>query len=75
MGHCGGGPGPNRFDALGALDKWGDGAAPEKLIASHSTDGVVDRMRPLCPYPQIAKWSGRGSIDDAAQFSCIADGR
>jgi feruloyl esterase len=71
MGHCGGGPGPNTFDSLGALDRWvSDGVAPQKLIASHLTNGAVDRTRPLCPYPQVAKWNGSGSTDDAAQFSC-----
>jgi feruloyl esterase len=28
------------------------------------------RTRPLCPYPQVAKWNGTGSSDDAANFSC-----
>jgi feruloyl esterase len=73
MGHCGGGPGPNTFDGLEAIDKWvTDGSAPQKLIASHLDNGTVDRTRPLCPYPQVAKWDGAGSTDDAAQFSCAA---
>jgi len=73
MAHCGGGPGPNSFDALEAIDKWvTDGTAPQKLVASHSENGTVDRTRPLCPYPQVAKWNGAGSTDDAAQFSCAA---
>ena len=45
---------------------------PDKLIASHSTGGKVDRTRPLCPYPQVAKYKGAGSIDDAANFACSA---
>jgi len=36
----------------------------------HITDGKVDRTRPLCPYPQVAKYKGTGSIDDAANFAC-----
>jgi feruloyl esterase len=72
MAHCGGGPGPNTFDTLSALDRWvDDGNAPDKISASHVTDGVTDRTRPLCPYPQIAKWKGAGSIDDAANFRCV----
>jgi feruloyl esterase len=71
MGHCGGGSGPNTFDAVGALDQWVEhGKAPEKIIASHIANGVTDRTRPLCPYPQVAKWKGAGSIDDAANFVC-----
>jgi feruloyl esterase len=71
MGHCGGGEGPNVFDKVGALERWVEnGIAPEQLIASHSTEGKLDRTRPLCPYPQVAKYKGAGSIDDAANFVC-----
>ena len=73
MGHCSGGPGPNQFDALAALEQWVEkGVAPDKLIASHITNGKVDRTRPLCPYPQVARWKGTGSTDEAANFSCVA---
>jgi feruloyl esterase len=73
MGHCGGGPGPSQFDALSALDQWvNNGKAPEYLIASHAKNGVVDRTRPLCPYPQVASYKGTGSIDEAANFACVA---
>ena len=73
MGHCAGGPGPNQFDALTALEQWVEkGVAPDTLIASHSTDGKVDRTRPLCPYPQVARYKGTGSIDEAANFTCAA---
>ena len=72
MGHCGGGEGPNVFNKVSALEQWVEqGKAPEKLEASHST-GKVDRTRPLCPYPQVAKYKGAGSIDDAADFVCSA---
>jgi feruloyl esterase len=71
MGHCGGGEGPNVFDKVGSLEQWVEqGKAPEKIIASHSTDGKVDRTRPLCPYPQVAKYKGSGSIDEASNFAC-----
>jgi feruloyl esterase len=73
MAHCAGGEGPNTFDKIGTLDRWvEEGKAPEKIVASHSTDGKVDRTRPLCPYPQVAKYKGTGSIDDAANFECKA---
>lgn len=71
MGHCQGGAGPATFDALGALDAWvTHGAAPERILASHAVNGTVDRTRPLCPYPQTARWRGTGSTDDAGQFTC-----
>ncbi len=71
MGHCGGGQGPNTFDALTALEEWVErGRAPDQIIASRRRDGAVDRTRPLCPYPQVAVYSGTGSTDDAANFTC-----
>jgi feruloyl esterase len=71
MGHCGGGEGPNVFDKVGTLEQWVEqGKAPEKIIASHSTAGKVDRTRPLCSYPQVAKYKGSGSIDEAVNFAC-----
>ena len=74
MGHCSGGPGPNQFDALTALEQWVEkGVAPDKLIASHSTNGKVDRTRPLCLYPQVARYKGTGSIDEAANFACVTE--
>jgi feruloyl esterase len=71
MGHCGGGEGPNVFDKVSALEQWVEqGKAPDTMIASHMKDGKVDRTRPLCPYPQVAKYKGTGSIDEAANFAC-----
>jgi len=73
MGHCGGGDGPNAFDKVGPLERWVEqGKAPDELIASHSSNGKVDRTRPLCPYPQVARYKGAGSIDEAANFVCRA---
>ncbi len=54
-----------------ALESWVErGQAPASLLASHSTAGRVGRTRPLCPYPQVARYRGTGSIDDAANFVC-----
>jgi feruloyl esterase len=71
MAHCGGGEGPNVFDALTPLEQWREqGKAPTSIPATHSTNGKVDRSRALCPFPQVAKYKGSGSIDDAANFAC-----
>jgi len=73
MAHCRGGEGPNVFDKVGALEQWVEkGKAPDSILASHFTSGKVDRTRPLCPYPQVAVYSGTGSIDEAANFRCSA---
>jgi Tannase and feruloyl esterase len=71
MGHCAGGNAPTRFDALAALEPWVEkGAAPEKMIAAQIVQGATTRTRPLCVYPQVAKYNGAGSQDDAASFTC-----
>ena len=73
MLHCGGGPGPNTFDMLTALEKWVEGKEPpERITASHVTDGTVERTRPLCAYPKVAAYTGAGSTDDAVNFVCKA---
>jgi len=71
MGHCGGGNGASTFDMAAALDAWRDGGkAPQQVNASRVRDGKVDRTRPLCAWPKIARYKGTGSIDDAASFVC-----
>jgi feruloyl esterase len=71
MNHCGGGEGPNVFNMVSALERWvEDGKAPDQVPASHLTGGKVDRTRPLCPYPQTARYQGTGDPNDAANFVC-----
>lgn len=73
VAHCGGGVGPDRNDAVTAVIDWVEkGKAPDTLLASKVTGSTVVRTRPLCPYPQVARYTGQGSIDDAANFSCVA---
>lgn len=73
MAHCGGGVGPDRNDAVTAVIDWVEkGQAPDHLIATKVTNGQPVRTRPLCPYPQVARYKGQGSIDEAASFSCVA---
>ncbi|MDP9171511.1 MAG: tannase/feruloyl esterase family alpha/beta hydrolase [Acidobacteriota bacterium] len=72
MQHCQGGPGAASFDMVSALASWVEkGIAPDRVVASHVTNGVVDRTRPLCAYPSEAQWNGSGSTDDAANFTCV----
>jgi feruloyl esterase len=73
MAHCGGGVGPDQNDAVTAVIDWVEkGKAPDTLVASKVANGQVFRTRPLCPYPQVARYKGQGSIDEAASFSCVA---
>jgi feruloyl esterase len=56
-----------------AMEQWVEqGKAPDRILASHATDRKVIRTRPLCPYPQVAKYKGSGSTDDATNFLCTA---
>jgi tannase/feruloyl esterase len=72
MGHCSGGEGPNTFDMLTALERWVEGGiAPDQIAASITRPtAMLDRSRPLCPYPQVAVYKGSGSTDDAMNFAC-----
>lgn len=71
MAHCGGGTGPNTFDMQAVLEDWVErGIAPDRIIATRSINGVVDRLRPLCPYPQVAVYTGDGDTNEAGSFVC-----
>jgi feruloyl esterase len=76
MAHCRGGAGPNTFDALGTLEKWVEkGDVPRSMIATHMTGQQVDRSRPICAYPQRARYKGTGSTDTASNFMCVDPSR
>lgn len=71
MFHCTGGLGTDRFDAMTPLINWVESGSPPDLIpAARVEAGAVTRTRPLCPYPQIATYTGSGNIDNAANFVC-----
>ena len=73
MSHCSGGVCPNQLDPVSAIVDWVEkGKAPDKIIAQQIKDGKVVRTRPLCPYPEVARYKGEGSIDDADNFECVA---
>ena len=70
-------PNADRFHNIdAALEAWVEqGTAPDRIIAtkyktnSDPKSGMT-RTRPLCPWPQIAKYRGSGSTDDEANFVC-----
>jgi len=78
MQHCGGGPGPNFFDTLTALENWREnGTAPDAITAAHYTGNNpamgVDRTMPLCKFPEEAQYSGSGAYNNGANWSCTAN--
>ena len=67
--HGGGGPGLTDFDALTALEKWVEkGEAPDRLLACRPANGVVERCRPVYPYPILAHYPGKGDPKQAESF-------
>jgi len=68
MGHCQGGTGTDQFDMLTALENWVEKKQTPTSIAASRANPV--RTRPLCSYPAVATYSGTGSTDDAANFTC-----
>jgi feruloyl esterase len=70
MAHCRGGDGPNTFDAIGAIEAWREkNVAPAQMIAFNPQTSTT---RPICPYPQFAKYKGSGNMKDASNWACAA---
>jgi feruloyl esterase len=81
MHHCGGGPGPNVFDTLTALENWVEhGQGPDGIIAikfngDNPANGVA-RTMPLCKFPEAASFTGNlktatpADINNAANWTC-----
>lgn len=71
MFHCWGGINVDRFDAMTSLINWVEtGKAPDSIPASRIENGQVTRTRPLCPYPQVARYAGNGDVNRAENFRC-----
>lgn len=68
MTHCGGGQSTDQFDMLTAIQEWVEkGRAPDRVVASGKAfPGIT---RPLCPYPQVARFDG-GNASDEHSFTC-----
>lgn len=70
--HCSGGVGVNSFDVFTPLVEWVEkGKAPHTIPATRMVDGKAVMTRPLCPYPEVARYTGSGRTDDAANFACV----
>jgi feruloyl esterase len=72
--HCGGGPGPNSFDTLTALENWVEhGIAPEAITATKCVNDNpalgVARTMPLCKFPEQARYDDLGDPRDGSSWS------
>ncbi len=71
MNHCSSGPATDAFDGLGAVVDWVEkGEAPQRIVA-RGTAALPGIARPLCPWPQYARYRGTGDVKDAASFECV----
>jgi hypothetical protein len=69
MAHCGGGSGCYDTGALfAALMSWVEGDIEPGSYTGTRADGL--RTRPMCPVPQVARYLGTDSIDEASSFTC-----
>ena len=62
-------------DIMRSLERWVEqNNAPSKIIATKYVDNTPSKgvafQRPLCPYPQVAKYNGSGDMKEAANFTC-----
>jgi hypothetical protein len=99
MGHCSGGPATDQFDLLTPLANWVENGTPPGPINATGVNftpatyqvsfvqGPATRTRPLCPYPQQARFTGSVSViggvpvatnqadlADPTKYQCIAAG-
>jgi hypothetical protein len=97
MGHCGGGPATDQFDLVTPLANWVENGTPPGPINATGVNftpatyqvsfvqGPATRTRPLCPYPQQARFTGSVSViggvpvatnqadlADPTKYQCIA---
>jgi feruloyl esterase len=70
--HCGGGPGPDRLEALTALERWVEGGTAPGMIMATKPSSFVPFARPVCAYPQVAKYTRVGDPYDPSTFTCGA---
>ena len=70
--HCFGGPGPSWVNFLSEIDNWAEtGEAPDDIIAYWLDDKAQPAgARPICAYPQVAIYVGKGDPRDPSSFSC-----
>jgi pimeloyl-ACP methyl ester carboxylesterase len=76
MGHCSGGPATDQFDMLTPLVQWVEnGVAPGSIVATgvNFNTAPTTRQRPLCPYPQQARFIGGpgGDLSVATNYECV----
>ena len=72
MSHALGGYNVDQLDAMTAVIDWREGGvAPRQIVATRSRDGRVVRSQPVCAYPRVAAYQGKGDPTAAESFSCV----
>ncbi|HKW33507.1 MAG TPA: tannase/feruloyl esterase family alpha/beta hydrolase [Candidatus Acidoferrum sp.] len=74
-----GAPDPQHNMEVALVDWVENGTAPSTIVATKFVDDDPSKgvkfTRPLCPYPQVAKFKGSGDPNDAVNFVCAAPGQ
>jgi len=68
--HCQGGPGADRIDTLAALDAWLESDTAPDMVTGTRVDGSM--TRPICAWPKVAHYKGKGDANDPANYACEA---
>jgi pimeloyl-ACP methyl ester carboxylesterase len=71
------GAGPSPTGMMESVIRWvEDGKAPDRIDAQlRDATGKVIRTRPLFPFPQVARYKGTGSTDEAGNFTSSTPAR
>jgi feruloyl esterase len=70
MAHCRGGEGPDTFDSIGTMEAWREKSVTPTQMMGFNTRSSLSR--PICAYPQYAKYKGSGNVKDASNWSCVS---
>ena len=67
-----------KYDLLSGLTQWVErGTAPSSVIATKyvgdAAQSAIAMQRPLCPYPQFPRYTGKGDPTLPQNFKCTAD--
>ena len=63
---------PRAWHQTDYLEAWvEEGVAPEQLLGLRVEQDSVLWTRPICLYPRVARYTGRGDSNDAANFVCV----
>lgn len=70
MTHCGGGPALDDIDPLTAIDNWVTKNQAPAYLPAKGGQAFPEKSQPICPFPQVAKYNGKGDANNINSFHC-----